>query len=132
MLLIFSGSTDLLSTERTSRIVAPLLRWLKPDLSEAAIKNVQFILRKCGHVTEFAVLAVLFWRARRPAVVAPWNWTHARNALVFAALYAVSDEVHQYFVASRMASGWDVLIDIVGAAAGLFVLWRFGRSRQYW
>jgi len=30
--VIFVGSTDLLSAEHTSRIIAPFLRWLNPDI----------------------------------------------------------------------------------------------------
>jgi VanZ family protein len=40
---------------------------------------------------------------------------------VLAVLYAVSDEVHQTFVAGRHGSPRDVLIDAVGAALGLLV-----------
>ena len=133
MAVIFSGSTDVLSTERTSRIIGPLLRWLKPDLSEHALKNAQFAIRKGAHVTEYAVFAVLLWRALRGSVLlAPWNWRQAQIALGLAVLYAITDEIHQALVQSRMGSTWDVLIDACGAALGLFLVWRFGRFRKSW
>jgi len=133
MVLIFSGSTDILSIGRTSRIIGPFLRWLKPDISEQAIKNVQVVVRKSAHVIEYAILAFLCWRALRGSViVAPWQWEQAGIALGLAFLYAITDEVHQSFVKSRMGSGWDVVIDTCGAALGLFLLWRFGRARAYW
>ena len=62
---IFIGSTDLMSAEHTSRIIAPLLRWLKPDISPEAIAQVQFFVRKAAHVTEYAILAMLLWRGLR-------------------------------------------------------------------
>jgi VanZ family protein len=40
----------------------------------------------------------------------PWAW-----ALVFAVLYAVTDEFHQGFVAGRHESAVDVGIDAAGA-----------------
>lgn len=133
MILIFSGSTDILSIRRTSRIIGPFLRWLKPDISERAIKNVQVIIRKSAHLTEYAILALLCWRALRGSVIAgPWQWEQAGIALGLAFLYAITDEVHQSFVKSRMGSGWDVVIDTCGAMLGLLLLWRFGRSRAYW
>jgi VanZ family protein len=61
--LIFIGSTDLMSAEQTSRIILPLLRWLKPDISMETIAQVQFVVRKCAHMTEYAILAMLLWRA---------------------------------------------------------------------
>ena len=62
---IFLGSTDLMSAEHTSRFIAPFLRWLRPDISAEAIAHVQFFVRKCAHVTEYAVLAMLLWRGLR-------------------------------------------------------------------
>jgi VanZ family protein len=60
---IFIGSSDLMSAEQTSRIIRPCLRWLKPDISMQAIAQIQFVVRKCAHVTEYAILALLLWRA---------------------------------------------------------------------
>ncbi len=130
MVVIFSASTDALSSHRTSRIIGPLLRWLKPDVSAETISRVQTVVRKTGHMTEYGVLACLFWRARRKPVKndpRPWRWSEAAVALLFAALYAATDEFHQAFVPSRQASMGDVLLDISGAAAGLVVLWQLRR-----
>src|SRR4030081_2707248 len=61
--VIFVGSTDVMSTEQTSRIIVPFLRWLKPDISVEAIGLVQFSVRKAAHLAEYAILAMLLWRA---------------------------------------------------------------------
>ena len=63
--LIFYGSTGVLSTQRTSRIIGPLLRWLNPGISDEAISALQTVVRKGGHLSEYSILAVLIWRARR-------------------------------------------------------------------
>ena len=135
MALIFGGATGALSAQRTSRVIGPLLRWLKPDVSEETIRAVQFCIRKTGHVSVYAVLAWLFWRARRrplPADARPWDWRMAAEAALFASLYAVTDEWHQSFVPSREGSVWDVLLDAAGAWLGLVVLWRAGLRRGWW
>ena len=62
----------------------------------------------------------------------PWLWAHAWSALIFVALYATSDEIHQAFVPTRQASVWDVLLDTTGGAFGLLFLWIFGRWRKHW
>jgi VanZ family protein len=41
--------------------------------------------------------------------------------IVFGALYAMSDEVHQYFVPGRTMSPWDALADIAGVIFGLMI-----------
>jgi hypothetical protein len=45
MLLIFVGSTDVLSAEHTSRFLVPFLRWLDPHISLAAINAIQLAVR---------------------------------------------------------------------------------------
>src|SRR5216117_3059911 len=96
--LIFGGSTDLLSSHRTSRILVPLLRWLNPNISDETIRAVQTIVRKGGHVAEYSVLAVLLWRARRKPFKndpRPWSWREAARAVLYSGLYAATDEFHQ-------------------------------------
>jgi VanZ family protein len=88
------------------------------------------VIRKGGHVTEYAVLSMLCWRAVRPppgGEAGAWSWRDAGIAMALAILFAVSDEFHQAFVPSRTASAWDVLVDACGAAAGLVLLWGFRR-----
>jgi len=135
MLLIFSASTDLLSSQRTSRFIGPFLRWLIPDITDTAVRQVQFVVRKAGHTFEYAVLAVLVWRAlRKPQKndPRPWSWRVAATAVLFCFLYAMTDEFHQTFVQSRFASVWDVLIDTFGGALGMGTLWKVGRGRSSW
>jgi VanZ family protein len=45
--------------------------------------------------------------------------------LVFATLYAVTDEFHQWFVPGRHADVWDVAADAAGALVLQVVLCRF-------
>jgi VanZ family protein len=135
MALIFSASGDTHSFARSSRIVGPLLHWLFPHLPEDTVNIIVLIARKGMHLTEYAALALLFWRAlRKPVKNDPrsWNWREARLVLLLVALYAASDELHQLFVASRDSNVHDVLIDTTGGAAGLLALWLWGRRRKYW
>ena len=69
------------------------------------------ILRKGAHLTEYAVLGALLYRAlgREPL------------ALAVGIAYAATDELHQHFVHGRHASPLDVAIDAVGVAAGMLV-----------
>lgn len=131
--LIFSGSTDLFSSQRTSRIIGPLLRWFNPNISDETVRAVQAVLRKGWHVTEYSALALLLWRARRKPMKEdprPWSWREAALAVFLTAVYAATDEFHQWFVPSRGASAGDVLLDTFGAAAGILLLWWSGRRRR--
>ena len=60
----------------------------------------------------FGILALLLWRAIASTTAwrRPWAW-----ALALAVLYAITDELHQGFVAGRHPSPVDVGIDAAGA-----------------
>jgi VanZ family protein len=78
------------------------------------------LLRKAAHMAEYAILAVLLARA-----LGSYAW-----AFGGAVAYAVTDEIHQTFVAGRAGRPLDVLIDAAGAALGLVAWWRL-RSRRW-
>ena len=120
--LIFLASTDLMSAEHTSRIIRSILRWFNPHISAASIARAQFFVRKAAHLSEYAILAVLFWRALRggSAWAAKLSFLFVITLLVCAA-FAASDEFHQSFVRSRTSSMRDVMIDIAGAFIGLMI-----------
>ena len=49
-------------------------------------------------------------------------------AFFLSAAYGASDEFHQYFVPGRDCSGFDLLADIAGSAAGIYVFTRMLRA----
>jgi VanZ family protein len=64
----------------------------------------------------------LFCRAlakTRPNWRLPWI---VFLSILLTTLYGVSDEIHQSFVASRMAEGADILADFAGGAVGALCL----------
>lgn len=122
MVVIFSASADAQSTQHTSRFLEPFLRWIYPNISLEAIDTVRWVARKTAHLTEYALLAWLVWRAlRRPTRhdSRPWAWRPAAVALAIAVFYAATDEFHQTFVPNRTGSWPDVGIDTAGALIGL-------------
>jgi len=133
--LIFMASADTESAPRSSRIIAPLLLWLFPQASPKTVEGAVLVVRKCAHLTEYAVLALLFWRAFRKPVKndqRPWSWRLAGFALLGVMAYAATDEVHQLFVPGRFGTLHDVLIDTTGGALGLLAFWTLGHWRKRW
>ena len=123
MALIFAGSSDLMSNEHTSRILVPLLRWLFPTISPLTLFRVEFFLRKAAHVSEYAVLAVLLYRAFVHTVFQSRRVLSAGLVLLSCAVYAAADEFHQSFVPSRTATLRDVVIDLSGATVAVLLYW---------
>src|SRR6476469_4589156 len=95
MFLIFLGSSDALSAEHTSRFIVPFLRWLDPHISPMAIISIHMMIRKLGHVTEYAILAALLWRALRGTFPVAGRVAVALIVFIGAAVFAASDEFHQ-------------------------------------
>jgi VanZ family protein len=128
MVLIFFGSTDVLSAEHTSRFLVPFLRWLDPQISWNAIRQIHFAVRKLGHLTEYAILAALLWRALRVSLIGT-RWKAAGLAFLFAVGYAFFDEFHQSFIPSRTSSIDDVAIDTCGALCAIAICLLFAQRR---
>ena len=128
VVLIMSGPQ--MSAENTGGILGPVLGWL--GLGPATIGIVHGLVRKSAHVTEYAVLGLLWRRAfihagvLRPAVA-------AALALVVSVGCAVADETHQSFLAARTGAVSDVVLDslaAMAAIAGLELLTRGVRLYQ--
>ncbi len=69
------------------------------------------------HVIEYFVLAALLLRAlKHHAAKHPYLF-----AILFAALYGVTDEVHQLFVSGRVFSWLDIGADALGAIFIIFI-----------
>src|SRR6266446_6618943 len=119
--LIFIGSSSVLSGSNTSVVLRPVL-WLFPHASEATLAWIHFLVRKAGHLTEYAILALLAARAFRTSarefLRLRWFWV----SLLFVVAYSLSDEYHQSFVPSRTASIYDSMIDSVGGLLALILL----------
>jgi len=132
---IFAMSTGLGSFEHTSRFIGPLLHWLLPKAAPETLGLLHFAIRKAGHFTEYAILALLTLRAVGPPP-APRQAAQALRmatvAFLVASAYAATDELHQVFVPGRTASLGDVLIDMSGASAAVSAatLWRWRRARK--
>lgn len=126
-------STDSFSSERTSLVIEPILRWLYPAISGDTLDLVHHFIRKSAHFIEYFIFFLLLYhgfRASRRNGRA-WNWSWALIAWLIAAVYSCLDEIHQIFVPSRGPSPWDSLLDSTGALFALFVLfllyrWLFG------
>jgi len=135
MSLIFVGSSDSKSYTHSSRLIEPFLHWIFPHMSQAHVEAIHHLIRKCAHLTEYAILGLLLWRAVRrpvPKDPRPWQWRPAAIAVLIVFLYASTDEFHQRFVPTRTPMVSDVFIDTSGAIVGMILLWTIGRWRKWW
>lgn len=86
---------------------------------------VDRIIKKSGHVSEYAVLSFWIWYALDFRKDRRWL------AWLIAFLYAMTDEYHQSFVIGRFPSVWDVVIfDNAGMLISLWIAHRYKLKLQ--
>lgn len=128
VIFYFSGQTkeesSVVSEGFSYRMVSTTGLLFHLHIDEEQIREIARVIegfvRKCAHMTEFAILAWLLygWLSR-------WKLTRMRKACAAAALailYACSDEFHQLFVRGRAGRVSDVLIDSTGIVLGMVFL----------
>ena len=120
------------SPARIAALVVPplLMMGLIFVLSGQASDNVDrawwdVVLRKAAHVTEYAVLTFLWWRALTGLGLD----SALPAALAISVLYACTDEFHQTFIDGRHGTPVDVCIDAIGMAIAALLIYARRRSR---
>lgn len=80
---------------------------------------VEFFIRKGAHLAVYLILGFLVYRLLQ------FYFQNKKymllSALLIVTLYAVSDEIHQYFTPNRTALVEDVMLDSVGGLIGIFL-----------
>lgn len=111
-----SGSTSGNFIEFVAKIFKPDFESLPESQKADIIASWQLVVRKTAHFSEYAVLGGLMANALRTfGMTSTIKWA-LPCAVCF--LYAVCDEVHQYFVPDRACRTLDVLIDTLGGITG--------------
>ena len=129
MAAIFFFSTDNFSGQNTGSVLFRIFHALLPGLTEAQFHPWHLLIRKAGHFTEYGLLALLLFRAFRRGVPETWRPRWALASFAIVVVYALLDEYHQSFTATRGASIYDSMLDAAGGATALLAL-RFVRMRQ--
>lgn len=91
----------------------------------AWLEYLETIIRKVAHMTEYAILGIavsfsLFVYGNRRGKLVLLN-------VMICVFYALTDEIHQLYVAGRSGQLLDVAIDGCGALIGCFVFLLIGR-----
>ena len=116
--LVFLGSQAALSEANTGRLLTPIFRAVLPGAAPETLLLLHFLTRKLAHLTEYAILALLWYRAFAKGR----QWTPSRSAwlaLSISIVYAGLDETHQAWTGVRGGSLLDVLLDGAGSMLAL-------------
>lgn len=117
LIFLFSAQTAPESNETSKGVLYWLLSLLRLTPYQMTALTNHFI-RKAAHFTVYALLGFCLTGLYHHQSRIP----KAPAAIVTAALYAVTDELHQSFVPGRGPMLTDVLLDTCGAVLGVLVM----------
>ena len=90
-----------------------------PQFAALTVETVDLLVRKTAHLSEYFIFAILLAHLFKKR-----SGLSTRSQIIWATAlgitYAISDEFHQSFIASRTASAGDVVIDAIGFVCGIF------------
>ena len=117
--MLFIWSNSLQTAAESSGMSQGVLDRVLPFLALTGLSEdvLHTLVRKAAHMTEFAILGML------------WSVGLRKNKPAFAIclLTAMTDETIQYFVPGRSCEVRDVCIDAAGAALGIVAAYLFQR-----
>lgn len=130
MIFIFymSNQTAGQSSSQSNKVLEILLM-LGINIPSEMYNMATFIIRKTAHFSEYFILYLLVINVMK-YYVKEKKLILLSIMIVF--LYAISDEVHQYFIPGRSMAMRDVLIDTFGGivAAGFYKIIDIIKSRK--
>lgn len=115
--LLYMALIFVVSSMKQPPLPTPKFEWLSID--------------KLYHFIEYAILSILltiaFLNASPQRFSKKWIWV---SAAIISILYGASDEIHQAFVPGRFATISDWVSDVIGAIAGVFVVYLYCRKKK--
>lgn len=97
------------TSSKQSNIIVELIIQILP----IARDTLSFIVRKCAHMSEYAILLLLIYK----------SYPKLSIAFITTFIYACSDEFHQLFIPGRAGLFQDVIIDCTGALIMLLIIY---------
>lgn len=128
IIFLFSAQNAEKSSDTSSGIVIKIVETLYPEFEnfstekqESITNTLTFAVRKTAHFSEYFVLGALAFTV---TLTFTRHKLFVRNlcAVLFCALYSVSDEIHQYFVPGRACRLFDMFVDVSGSLTAIIIL----------
>lgn len=108
---------------KTGSLSSSVITDLQTYAPNASQQVATYVVRKAAHIFMYSVLGILIAN-----LLNSYKLSFKRVfgfGVLFAAVYACFDEVHQYFVGGRSSSPRDVLIDVAGAIIGICIYYGY-------
>lgn len=125
---IFSNQQSSDSANTSGKFIKIVMKIFNKDISDEQIQALQLPIRKLAHFTIYAIGGVLV-----ALLVNKYKISTLKKILysqMFMTTYAITDEVHQYFIPGRAGIITDVLIDSAGALLSILIITVILKNRK--
>lgn len=113
-----NADVSTLDSHRVGAMIATIIHHVEPSFSIAElVERMDHAIRKTAHMSEYLILAMLLMNCLQAYGIK--HKPGSGYAMVIGVLYAMTDEIHQYFVPGRACLLSDVLIDSGGVFLGV-------------
>lgn len=123
IIFAFSAMPGDESSATSSRFLTPILNLVRDishhEVSAVTRENIHWLIRKGAHFSEYAALGIAIMYALMQRF--SWKISWVLISELAAAVYAMTDELHQFFTDGRYMSFMDVGIDSAGAITGILL-----------
>lgn len=127
--LIFPVTNRSLGSPKIWQVYYTIMVKLSPGASFNELSVTYVVLRKTWHFIEYALLALLVYRALRAGRAPLWQKSKVLWAGFIAFGFGFLDEFLQSFVPGRTGSPFDWAVDTAGILTGLALLSIWARRR---
>lgn len=131
MVFCFSHQPSEISTQTSGGVIKTFVNFVIKDIDPAKeivmVEELQHIVRKIAHFTLYLCGGILIYHATfsLKRLLDP-NRYHLLKftktiSIVMGGIYAISDEIHQFFIPGRSCEIKDMLIDTSGIIVGVLI-----------
>lgn len=114
-----SSSISRKITQDVTKNVKSIQKLEKPK-KEKVLKKIESVIRKIAHFSMYTLVGLLLM-----SLLNTYKLKEIHKigiSLIIGIIYAISDEIHQMFIAERTAKATDVMIDTFGVLFGILIV----------
>ena len=114
-----SGNTSQKITNEITKNIESIQKLNKVEKTKT-LDRIESIIRKIAHFSLYTLVGLLLM-----AICSTYNINEKLKVIISLSVgifYAISDEIHQMFIAGRTAKPTDVFIDTLGVVLGILII----------
>jgi len=122
IIFVFSGQQGTESGNTSRRftiIIIEIIMGKNLEINDPFVEGIQLFIRKLAHFTIYAIGGFLIMNYAYE--IDKTQKQKILYSIAFGGSYAITDEIHQFFVPGRSGNVFDVAIDTAGVLTGIFV-----------